>query len=890
MVILIASTIALARFIIIHYYIDWRLLWGGDQIPLFNFNDFASSIFSLSYLWKNLGIAFAPQLSLIFIQCGLVEIISFLTMNRFSIAVYSWVADTLLFFISALLLYYVVASFDIQSLGHKMLMYVFLLLFFTFNPWSTIDTFKSYLGSTSILASLQFIIFSYYLRLLKHLATLRLPSKNEIIAISMIAIILSTTSVSSTIRIGALLFVFGLVLIIYASLYLRIWKWKSRVTIRPFKIFFLTFLPFVIFVISFIIYMILGYYEPLARRVEMKNWRTAGAPSIVESFEAMSIWIASSEYMPYHDIYQRGGIAALMLLWPLISLGLPLLMISISSPSRRGISNTNSLQMIFSLTLALIALAWGTAFNPPFSLVKETLIKIIPLIVVIIPWSSSITVLGFIYIVLASYALSSIMVAGCSKIDHLNRRRGSIRSVAMVILAIALLVTALPIFDGRVFGQYFNSSIKGFNVPNDYWYLKRLKTEYYEHVLLLPQVSTYASTSWGWQGSVSWYHTLNYAILIPNPASYIEYTEWSKIYGELTCSCIQAEGGENLLNYVNLNKLSAWSAIIQYVNSLKNGSINFTLVIPRETDHVDIVMPLVCTLNISNYNVVSIKITFLEPQGLYLRPWFFMYSGNYGGAHILPEVIVPKTVEKTYTVGFPDKPWPSSRYDPSGLSGFMLRINLSKVDNTVFPLKISLVFDAVIISSRAKICSSWVKLLELMNVRYIVIDRTLDMYSKYYELMEGAINDRFPLIYNGSNLKIYEVPVHAQPIHVVSDGNITIEYLEKKPYDILLTLRSQNVSSSILILPIPHFGSLPNPFKVSVENVDGKQFEPIEVNYNGLNGYLVTFPVTGNPLYVKITYRTTYTAVLILYLAYMLLPLVVLTIIALRRIVKALII
>jgi hypothetical protein len=189
-------------------------------------------------------------------------------------------------------------------------------------------------------------------------------------------------------------------------------------------------------------------------------------------------------------------------------------------------------------------------------------------------------------------------------------------------------------------------------------------------------------------------------------------------------------------------------------------------------------------------------------------------------------------------------------------------------------------------SSKARVSDSWIKLLKVMNVKYIVIDKTLNTYSKYYELVERTLNDKFALIYEGSSINIYEVAMNSQPLHVISNGNVTIEYLKKKPYDTLLILRSQNTSSFILVLPMPHLGSLPDPFKVSVKSREGGQVELQELDYSGLRGYLINFQTAGDTLYVRVTYDIGYITVAVLYFGYMFSPLIVLAITALRKIVK----
>lgn len=53
---------------VIHYYVDWKFLWGGDQVPILYLDGFLHALLDIKTLWQDLGVLFVPQLSIIFID------------------------------------------------------------------------------------------------------------------------------------------------------------------------------------------------------------------------------------------------------------------------------------------------------------------------------------------------------------------------------------------------------------------------------------------------------------------------------------------------------------------------------------------------------------------------------------------------------------------------------------------------------------------------------------------------------------------------------------------------------------------------------------------------------------------------------------------------------
>jgi len=64
--------------------------------------------------------------------------------------------------------------------------------------------------------------------------------------------------------------------------------------------------------------------------------------TVSNSFIGMNSWIAHSNYMPYHKIYEGGYVAASMFLWPLLTFSSLLLI----AKNRRNLSIAAKYQIV----------------------------------------------------------------------------------------------------------------------------------------------------------------------------------------------------------------------------------------------------------------------------------------------------------------------------------------------------------------------------------------------------------------------------------------------------------------------------------------------------------------------------------------------------------------
>ena len=894
-VVVIASFVTLVRLFVIHHYVDWRFLWGGDQVPTLNPDQLLKSIFSLEQPWRDLGILFIPQLTLITVSYAFTRLISgLLAIDPLSSNLPGWIVNSLWFFLGTVMLWYVTTSFNHLNRIHKVLSFSVLAIFFAFNPWATIDTFKSYLGSTSIRAFLSFIIIIFYVRLVRCLFDKVQIRNYEILFIVASTIILYGISPSSSIRGTVLLFqleIIFILLVLFAYFLNRGKNFVLRKSLRT--TITLSIIPLIVSASILSFYILAGYFAPLKERV-ISRWGSLSPPTNVlypphatttYSFIGMTSWIAHSGYMPYHELYEKGTIAALMFLWPLIAFGGTMLILARRSHTDET-SRSLKLQVILMLILSIISIPWGTALHPPLCFMKSLMVSTLPLIVKVWPWSSGLIFLKFSYMVLSSYVISYMISKALSgsfkfmlKCSRKNVSSTIILALTSMLLISLLLYTSLPIFAGKVFGQYYDENIKGFDLPEDYKVVYGLGSTYYEHALLLPATPTYTSTQWGWQGSVTWYHRLNDALLVRSLAPYSEYTGWSSIYNKLARPCIRVVDGLPITQYVDVKRIKAWNGQVLSSKVLDNGSLALNLILFKGK-HTDVILPLKeGPLNISMYNALEID---LKIEGNYtatISPWLFIYSGKYGGAHILSRVDVPGETMKTYSIGVPDKPWPSSKYNPNRVTGFILRLMvLSPANFTSLNVKVNL---KIIAGNQTTLCRSYLDLLSLFNIKYIVVDRSLSTYNQFYRLVEDSFRREFKVFYEGQFLSIYETNISTAPIRIVEPENARLEVLEEEPYRMEAKLLvSSDIEKVVVVVPMLYSEALPNPLKITIYTTTGEQLKATPIDYDGLRGYAID-PDKHRELIVDLTYPTNYIAVYLAFLVLNLAPLPMLIVSAL---------
>ena len=318
-----------------------------------------------------------------------------------------------------------------------------------------------------------------------------------------------------------------------------------------------------------------------------------------------------------------------------------------------------------------------------------------------------------------------------------------------------------------------------------------------------------------------------------------------------------------------MKRAKAWNGqVLLSSKVLNNGSLTLNLMLFKGK-HTDVIPPKEKPLNISMYNVLEIN---LKIEGNYTTitlPWLFIYSGKYGGAHILSHIGVSGAAMKTCAIVVPDKPWPASKYDPSSITGFTLRLRvLSPANFTSLNVKVNL---KIIVGNQTTLCRSYLDLLSLLNIKYIVVNRSLSTYNQSYRLVEDSLGREFKVFYECPLLSIYKTSLSTAPIHIVEPENARLEVLEAEPYHIKAKLLvGDNIDKVVVVVPMLYSEALPNPLKITVYTAKGEQLKATPINYDGLRGYVIDLG-KHRELIVDLTYPikciTAYLAFLVLNLA-----------------------
>ena len=797
------ALLAAARLLLIHHYVGWRFLWGGDQVPVLNKEALLRDVFTYALPWRDMGIIDVPQLGMVIVNYAAEKFFEAVTgQHPIPYNVPGWLANTLLYALGLLIVWYVSSVYGFRGPRVRLAVFLALALMVSYNPWSTIDTFKSYLGSTSFQAMLSLALFAYYISLVRYAAEGRPPPLWEA-ALAAAAVAVAASSPSGSARAVAS----TLLATLLASPFVLAARPPGRRG-GPRRLLLYVAAPLVLAAAVFSLYTASGYLEALTARVhEQLGTRPLQAvlhPRYAEPVYALAAWtswIAHSPYMPYHELYEHGVLALLLYAWPLAALTPALLLLA----ARREPSRARRLQLLLLLVYVAVFTAWSTAGNEPLSWLKTMLLTRAPLLLKVYPPGIGSMYVKISYMFLIGYLVGRI-------VEELQGLRGP--AAASLLLA-ALISTALPIFNGSVFGQYFNQEIKGFMVPEEYRLLENLETRFYEHILLLPATDTYASTSWGWQGAVTWYHYLNPAILVKSIAAYSQYTPWATLYRNLTSPCITLDEPRPLPG------LAEAKPVVQGGEATVTTSNNTVTIHVHSAagNKLAVVLALPAPVDISAASYIAFKACLRGGANAAVKPYIYLVSGRVAGVHILPELRPGECAEKVYRVGVPDKPWPASMYMPERVNAVI--VELRGEPRQLKGLDLSL---EVMVSNSTGLCRSYLELLRLVNVKYVVVDKTLHGRGLSQALLD-ALRHSLKQIFNGTVLEVYAVDAASSPIQGV---DARVEALLASPTRVEVTAEPLHGGAAELCAPLLNLPGAARPLElIRVKPVPGL-LQPME--------------------------------------------------------------
>jgi hypothetical protein len=253
---------------------------------------------------------------------------------------------------------------------------------------------------------------------------------------------------------------------------------------------------------------------------------------------------------PYYGLYQSN--LAVMVgswLWPLLALAVPVVLVWWLRPVERKL-------VVGLVAIATVGAIWDAGSNPPFGPIYDRVAVLLPYGPLYFQtYSISNLLLSKLYPPLMAFSivllargvrgrgmakagtatgsppdpaadrerLSGVPALGLS--GPVERR--SWRSVSAIVLVIATTVTATfvawPVVDGEISVNWVSTSQHGFYIPPEYFGARGDLQSRHGNALLLPQLSTYVQTSWGYAGANGFYQNLNYPSRVLSPAYFGPY-------------------------------------------------------------------------------------------------------------------------------------------------------------------------------------------------------------------------------------------------------------------------------------------------------------------------------------------------------------------------------
>jgi len=353
----------------------------------------------------------------------------------------------------------------------------------------------------------------------------------------------------------------------------------------------------------------------------------------------------------YHTIYLNNKFFIFAtLLWPVIVFLISPTIAYIKSRSKGVLGNNSDsimreglmykrlfYRIIMVNIMILLMVIWDSSTNPPFQILKlarqNHLIGIIYQLFP--PGMFSTYVVPEFYTIIVAFAIAELFFGinsqkkngSTSKIEsretwkrqkHLLSR--PITVTIALLLIIIIVLAALPIYNGQIESNYWNTNSSGVWIPDSYFRVRDLMSAYGGNVLLLPAVNSYIMTSWNYFGTSGFYNNFFYTNNI------IDITNMGKgVYSAMNESLVQQYlelaspiGPSSTVEYpiivnnppslplsATYDNYGVWGA-----NSTRNGSsiiINSTY-----SSYVHVGFVLKNTISLSSYPYVRILLNFSD--------------------------------------------------------------------------------------------------------------------------------------------------------------------------------------------------------------------------------------------------------------------------------------
>jgi len=583
--------------------------------------------------------------------------------NNFYIGFYIYLFINI--FISIFTVSVLVAEVVLRIGGHqdkrRVLMIVAIAaLYFISQPLLYVNTFKS------ILRGLVWIQYtaSYSLLLLSLLYAVEARSKS--IAASLIALAIGPLSLPfpNDIRL-IILYILTVFIYFMISMLLRIEKYKLK--------------SITLILILFISVFFVKAHEEIAAKKEiiaiysqqhgLRAPRPIKGMSIIDVFILASAWTRYTKFCPYCTAYFSGPVTILNI--TLIAAVIILTLCALQKSITRIELKAFLYSMLLLYVIAVFHESRGLILPALYTLVYSNM-----------PLAALFSYAATLGQVAARYAVITALAASLA----LTRRKDLTLFLVMLALA-ASLASLRPLLDGSALSAYFNQTIRGVHIPQEYVDAKKLLIHAGSGLagIVLPQMSTYILESWGYQGTQKFYHSFFYPFRIVYIGNYGEYINSS---------------------YYNLTTIR-----VKMINKtiLKIEKIIY--------DKNKIILKLDKEINISRMNVFVIEITpdlkcNIMRVGLGGYKSTAWYIPLHGGLYVERNA---RYVRLEIIAGLFNKPWPSSALPDKVRSIYIV---LQGVDCNTSHLNVSIELGVV-----AGLEDGYVDVLASRGIRVLIVDR-----------------------------------------------------------------------------------------------------------------------------------------------------------------------
>ena len=470
--------------------------------------------------------------------------------------------------------------------------------------------------------------------------------------------------------------------------------------------------------------------------------------AMIYTLRLLDSWTFNSEFNPSRYLLNQNPFLVIStFVWPVAALALPLLI-----HERRHRST-----IALTAALMLVAMWWDAGPNPPLGSLYARVVAALPLGQQLFGYDFFAPLLAILFSVMISYVVVT-MVGVC-------------RSRALKLLGVAMLagasIVSYPALAGYSVTAYFNPSVHGFWIPQEYVGAREYLLQHKGTALILPGDYVYMTTAWNLQDNMYWYNqffmparVLTIANFGGGYASSSERTDYTALVSRITIPDVNDTlpinysyaGPPGVFRAGVSRNIGSVLSLYPTTNAFSEPpAVDFTFKEPLNLSRYEYLVLSIRTQNVSYFKWL------MENQelqiGVYsygIAGWYFVNSSVNSYA-----VVMGSDLLIFLRVGSPDTTWGGPLYNVSSVNGLSLQ----------FPLagNITISYPVIYACNATTVNPSWLSLLHSYNINYILLDRSIvsgNMTSYSYlsaSLGELVADGYLRPVWSEGYLTIYEV-------------------------------------------------------------------------------------------------------------------------------------